>query len=84
MEPVARLNTSRSGAGSTVNETLVIDRDLLEWALARIGDESGGCPFEPIRPDDPDHHGPEFADALFAAIRVEIAEYDTIKAAVKK
>lgn len=51
--------------------------DELRDALASVGDESGGgCEFEPTRPDDPDHHGPEFAKAVWDSVlrdREEVA-----------
>jgi len=61
------------------DETVCVDKDILGWALASIGDESGGCPFEPIHADDPDHHGKEFADALFDALVREVAELDALR-----
>lgn len=52
--------------------------DELRDALASVGDESGGgCEFEPTNPDDPDHHGPEFAQAVWDSVmrdREEVAE----------
>lgn len=63
--------------GSNVR-TLTIDRDLLEWALERVGGDD--CPFEPLHAGDPDHHGPEFAAALFEALTYEVDELDALTA----
>ena len=60
-------------------DRVTIDREVLEWALARIGDErEGGCQFEPLHAGDPDHHGPEFAKALFDALKSELNELAAI------
>jgi hypothetical protein len=56
-----------------------VDVDLIEWALGRIGDEITGCPFEPMGPHDEDHHGRAFAQALFEALKVEVAETDALR-----
>ena len=59
------------------NLEVCVDVDLIEWALARIGEETdGGCPY--ASDDGPDHHGPEFAVALFDALVEERRELDLL------
>lgn len=45
-----------------------ITYDELKDALASVGDDPGGCPFEPLHQEDPDHHGKEFADAIWEQV----------------
>lgn len=46
-----------------------VTREGLAAALTVAGDDgSKGCRFEPTEPGDIDHHGPEFADAIFDAL----------------
>lgn len=69
--------------GQAPMDEILIDLDILTWALERVGDGEGGCEFEPMNQGDPDHHGPEFAKELFDAIKAERAEYDLLRGANK-
>ena len=53
----------------------MIDREFLLWALEEVGDDPGGCRFEPMDQQSPDHHGPEFRDAVADAYDHHVKEY---------
>lgn len=46
--------------------------DELLDAVRFAGDATpgGACAFDPARPSDPDHHGPEYAEAIWAQVEL--------------